>query len=29
VRMFFSGDYKGSMQRFWEEGDDINSDQVG
>jgi len=23
----FSGDHKGSMQMFWEEEDDINSDQ--
>jgi len=25
----FSGDYKDSMQRFWEEEDDINSDKDG
>ena len=25
----FSRDYKGSMQRLWEEGDDVDSDRVG
>jgi len=25
----FFGDYKGSMQRFWEDGDDVDSDRVG